>query len=299
MPRDDAILIQQFILTLHRMQTQYAIANFLMLACGIFWAYIIGSFVSALASMGSVQNEYQKRLNQANQMIGDFMERDLPLSEDNKHSKKVYTSTRVKRFLTRQRDTSTKEWLEDKNAPTLTDRYPTLDVISPGLQSYCALHLLSPMIDKIPYLSLKLLTPDEQAEVAMRSVNLEFSPGERFTHHNELGRGVILFQQGFGLRSRDINHISSAWQRCCMTSHVEFSDVLVEDDYYNSSGVVYHFISFSRCLFIPRSAIMDILSRNENAWTECARWHYFHACLVRKHLSNLSMSCLNHTEDIV
>ena len=227
------------------------------------------------------------------------MERDLPLSEDNKHSKGVYTSTRVKRFLTRQRDTSTKQWLEDKNSPTLSDRYPTLDVISPGLQSYCALHLLSPIINKVPYLSLDVLTPEEQAEVAMRSVNLEFSPGERFTHHSELGRGIILFQQGFGLRSRDVDKYSSPWQRSCTTSHVEFSDVLVEDDYCSSNGVVYNFISFSRCLFIPRSVVMDILSRNENAWKESARWHYFHACLVRKHLLDISRACLNHTEDIV
>lgn len=229
-------------------------------------------------------------------MIHDFMDTD---QTDEEKTPYKLTSNRVKRFLTRQRDTSTKQWLDDKAAPTLSDRYPTLEILSPGLKSYCALHLLSPLIEKIPYLSLKHLTPDEQAEVAIRSVNLEFSPGERFTHHNELGRGIIIFQQGFGLLSRDIDHISCTWKRCSLTSNPEVNEVLVEDNYYNDLGVVYHFISFSRCLFIPRSVIVDVLSRNTEAWTRSARWHYFQGCLVRRHMSILSTEAFNNSEEIV
>jgi hypothetical protein len=268
-----------------------------MLVCGIFWAYIIGSFVSALASMGSVQEEYQRRLNQANQMIGDFMCNDQTLPEVNQPMK--MTSSRVRRFLTRQRDTTTKKWLDDKAAPTLMDRYPTLEILSPGLQSYCALHLLSPLIEKVPYLSLRHLSPEEQAEVAMRTVNLEFSPGERFTHHSELGRGIIIFLQGFGMSSRDIDYISPTWRRCCQTSEVETKEVLVEDDYYNDMGMVTHFISFSRCLLIPRSVIMDVLARNPEAWKRCARWHYFQGCLLRLHLADMAKDAFNNSEEIV
>lgn len=280
------------------MPTQYVVEDLLMLVCGIFWAYIIGGFVSALEAMGSVQEQYQRRLNQANQMIGDFIDYDLPLPDD-KHSKRSWTSSRVKRFLTRQRDTSTITWLGDRNAPTLADRYPTLEILSPGLQSYCALHLLSPLIERIPYLSLKYLTPNEQSEVALRSVNLEFSPGEQFTQHNELGRGIIIFQQGFGIVSRNIASVASPFYRCCRTSHIEVNEILVEDDYCVGHGVVYHFISFSRCLFIPRSVIMDVLSKNASSWTESARWHYFQGCLILNHMSNLSNARFNHTEDIV
>ncbi|KAL7513771.1 hypothetical protein ACHAXN_013220 [Cyclotella atomus] len=276
---------------------EYVVSDFLMLICGIFWAYIIGSFVSALASMGSVQEEYQRRLNQANQMIGDFMHQDQTISEVDQSYKN--TSSRVKRFLTRQRDTTTKKWLDDKAAPTLMDRYPTLEILSPGLQSYCALHLLSPLIEKVPYLSLKHLSREEQAEVAMKTVNLEFSPGERFTHHSELGRGILIFLQGFGMSSRDIDHLSPTWRRCCHTSDPEVKEVLVEDDYYNGMSMVIHFISFSRCLFIPRSAIMDVLERNPVAWRKSARWHYFQGCLIRFYLNELAKDAFNNSEEMV
>lgn len=277
--------------------SKYAFANFLMLICGIFWAYIIGSFVEAVSSMGSVNKEYEHRMNQANQMFSDFLVNDLPLSESRKHGTR--TSMRVKRFLTRQRDRSTKNWLDNQNATTLSERYPTMDILSPGLQTFCALHLLHPLIEKVPYLSLNYLTPEEQADVAMRSVNLEFSSGEQFTHHHELGRGILIFRQGFGFSSRDITNHIAAWRRCSVNSLVEVNEVLVEDDWYNENQIVFHFVGFSQCLFIPRSVIMDVLSRNERAWKASARWRYFKGCLVRKHLSHMPVSVLNHSDDIV
>lgn len=281
--------------------SQYAISNLLMLLCGIFWAYVIGSFVSALASLGSVQNEYQRRLNQANHMIGDFVQCDDTTQFCDVNKSDLYNNTpqRVKRFLTRQRDTTTKRWLDETNMPTLIDRYPTLEFLSPGLQSYCALHLLSPLIEKVPYLSTRHISPEDQAEIALGSVNLEFSPGERFTHHSELGRGILIFQQGFGIISRDVAHISSLWRRCSPSSYVEFSDVLPEHDFYSESEVVFHFISYSRCLFIPRTAILDTLSKNMDAWKDSARWYYLKGCMVRKHLSYLSQESLNNSESIV
>jgi hypothetical protein len=201
-----------------------------MLFSGIFWAYIIGSFVEAVSScMGSVQREFDHRMNQANQMFSDFMTVDLPVAAHAKHHIKV--SKRVRRFLSRQRESCTKEWLDESSQPTLIDRYPTLGILSPGLQTYCALQLLHPLIEKIPYLSLKYLTPEEQAEVALNSVNLTFSPGERFTHHPELGRGILIFRHGFGFSSRDIVHPLSAWRRCSPTSPIEVKEV----------GVVWYF----------------------------------------------------------
>lgn len=280
---------------------QYAISNLLMLVCGVFWAYVIGSFVSALASLGSVQNEYQQRLNQANHMIRDFVECDDSIQFPDASKRDVYNNTpqRVKRFLTRQKDTTTKPWLDETNTPTLIDKYPTLDFLSPGLQSYCALHLLSPLIERVPYLSTRHLSPEDQAEIALRSVNLEFSPGERFTHHSKLGRGIIIFQQGFGIITRDVAHISSSWRRCSPSSCVEFCDVLPENDFCSESEVLFHFVSYSRCLFIPRTVILDILSKNADVWKDSARWFYLQGCMVRKHLSYLSQESLNNSDNIV
>jgi hypothetical protein len=195
-----------------------------MVISGIFWAYIIGSFVEAVSSMGSVQREYDHRMNQANQMFSDFMTTNLPIAEHREQGKKV--SKRVRRYITKQRDTSTKQWLDEHSSPTLVERYPTLDILSPGLQTYCALQLLHPLIEQIPYLSLKYLTPEEQAEVAMRSVNLTFSPGEKFTHHPVLGRGILIFRQGFGFSSRDIVNQISSWHRCCPESKFEANEVI-------------------------------------------------------------------------
>ena len=250
-----------------------------MLICGIFWAYIIGSLVEAVGSMGSVTRDYVERMDRANQMLSDFAVKDMPQSITGATTG-MKVSKRVRRFITNQRDKTTKKWLDDHSCLTLTETYPTLSVLSPELQRVCALHLVQPHIEKISYLSSKYLSPEEQAEIALKSVTLEFSSGEKFYAHPELGRGIVIVKQGFGFTTRNEATGNFRWRKGLPNTPVDANEVLVEDEYCREKQLVYHFVGFAKVLFIPRSVIMDVLSKNEQAWKRSARWGYFQASYI-------------------
>jgi len=254
---------------------EYGFANFLMLMCGVFWAYIIGNLVEVVQSMGSMTKEYVTRMNEANQMMHDFTVKELPESV----AGSVYTksSKRVRRFITNQRDV--KNW-SDSNACTLSDTYPTLSILSPELQRVCALHLTYSLLETIPYLSSKYLSPEEQADIAMQCVTLEFSASEKFVAHPDLGRGVLIFRRGFAVVSRNVATEYFTWHSDLTDRPIDVNEVLVEDDCFKEHQLVYHFVGFTKVFFVPRSAIMGVLEKNERAWKECARWRYFMAGLV-------------------
>merc|ERR1740139_174835 len=109
-------------------------------------------------------------MNEANHMVRDFTVKELPDSLAGSVYEK--SSKRVRRFITQQRDVSTKSW-GGSNSYKLTDAYPTLRILSPGLQQTCALHLTHSLLETVPYLSCKFLSPQEQAYIAMQSITLE------------------------------------------------------------------------------------------------------------------------------
>ncbi|KAL7535358.1 hypothetical protein ACHAXR_006440 [Thalassiosira sp. AJA248-18] len=256
---------------------EFAFANALMLLCGMFWAYIIGNLVEVVQSMGSVNNAYLTRMNEANQMMNDFTVKELGDSAGTVHPNSI---KRIRRFITHQRDTATKSWLDTNNACTLHDSYPTLSVLSPELQRVCALHLTRSLLETIPYLSSEYLSPEEQAEIAFQCVSIEFSAAEEFVAHPELGRGILIFRQGFAVTSRNAGKKSFVWKKDLADKPIDVNEVLVEDDYFKHHQLVYHFIGFTKVWFVPRSAILAVLQKNERAWKECARWRYFMASLV-------------------
>ena len=262
---------------------KYACANALMLLCGIFWAYIIGGLVGAVSSMGSIHSDYVTRIIQANSMLDDFTEKDLP-HEIAGTQTSTKASRRVRRFLTSQRDKATKKWFDSHSAPTLSDTYPTLTILSPELQKVCALHLLHGLIEAVPYLSSRYLTPDDQSEVALNCVSLEFSSGEQFSQHPQLGRGILIFKTGFGFATRRLEYGRNRWRKGRANRPFDVYEVLVEDDYYSERHLVYHFIGFTKVLFIPRTVILDILAKNKAAW-KCARWRYVLASFVLRSMS--------------
>lgn len=252
---------------------EYGFANLLMMISGVFWAYVIGNLVDAVHSMGSSHQEYVTRMNEANQMMHDFTIKRLPEAVGGP----VYAakcSKRVRRFITQQRDVSTNSWEASSGACKLTDAYPTLSILSPELQQVCALHLSHSLLETIPYLSTKYLTPEEQARVAMQCVTLEFSTAETFTSHPDLGRGVIIFRSGFGCVSRKGMRNYLSWHSDLNDKPIDVNEVLVEDDYYPELHLVFHFVGFARAFFVPRTAIMEVLEKNYDAW-KCARWRYF------------------------
>eukprot|EP00569_Conticribra_weissflogii_P001433 CAMPEP_0171354576 /NCGR_PEP_ID=MMETSP0878-20121228/44776_1 /TAXON_ID=67004 /ORGANISM="Thalassiosira weissflogii, Strain CCMP1336" /LENGTH=246 /DNA_ID=CAMNT_0011860553 /DNA_START=1198 /DNA_END=1935 /DNA_ORIENTATION=+ len=245
---------------------EYVVANILMLASGIFWAYIIGNLVEAVGAMGTINREYLARMDKANEMVRGFATKDLPL-ELSGSTAAMKASTRVRRFITNQRDRASNKWLDSHSAPTLTDQYPTLEILSPELQRLCALHLLQPMIESVPYLSSRYLSPEEQADIALKSVSLEFSNGEHFTQHFGLGRGLMIFRTGLAYATRkNLSWKSFYWRKSCPDHPMDVNEILVEDDFMSERQLVYHFVGFTRVLFIPRSVVMEALENNESAW---------------------------------
>eukprot|EP00584_Thalassiosira_punctigera_P010985 CAMPEP_0172545316 /NCGR_PEP_ID=MMETSP1067-20121228/15255_1 /TAXON_ID=265564 ORGANISM="Thalassiosira punctigera, Strain Tpunct2005C2" /NCGR_SAMPLE_ID=MMETSP1067 /ASSEMBLY_ACC=CAM_ASM_000444 /LENGTH=538 /DNA_ID=CAMNT_0013332031 /DNA_START=233 /DNA_END=1850 /DNA_ORIENTATION=- len=257
---------------------EFGFANFLMLMCGIFWAYIIGSLVEVVQSMGSLSQEYISRMNEANQMVKDFTVKELP--ESVAGATYARSSKRVRRFITNQRDVATKHAL-GAGTTTLDESYPTLSILSPELRRVCVLHLTHSLLETIPYLSSKYLSPEEQADIALQCVTLEFSSAEKFVSHPNLGRGILIFRRGFATVSRNIiSHNFLRWQKDLIDQPINVDEVLVEDDYFRERQLVFHFVGFTKAFFVPRSAIMGVLEKNERAWKECARWRYFTAALV-------------------
>jgi hypothetical protein len=264
---------------------EYAVANALMLCAGIFWAYVIGSLVDVVAISSKLQNEYVTRMDEANQLVKNFQDSELPESVT-ASTTGIKTSKRVRRFLTNQKEHSTKNWLDNGNSLTLSEAFPTLDHLSPELRKVCALHLTHSFLETVPYLSSKYLSSDEQAEIAFQCRTLEFAAGEHFSSHPEFGRGILIFRQGLGFTSRNLIAKSLTWTRGLKGRALDVNEVLVEDEYYKAKQLVYHFIYFTKVLFVPRSAIMNILEKNSVAWKQSARWRYFGAALVLESLKD-------------
>lgn len=263
--------------------TEFAVANVLMLCAGIFWAYVIGSLVDVVAVSSKLQNEYVARMDQANQLVKNFQDSKLPESVTGTTTG-VKASKRVRRFLTNQKEHSTKNWMDEGNSLTLAEEFPTFDLLSPELRRQCALHLTHAFLETVPYLSSKYLSADDQAEVALQCRTLEFAAGEHFSSHPELGRGILIFKQGFGFSSRNLVTKYSVWTKSQKGHALDMNEVLVEDGYCKEKQLVYHFINFTKILFLPRSVIMSTLQKNPVAWKECARWRYFRAALVLESL---------------
>eukprot|EP00956_Cyclotella_meneghiniana_P024715 scaffold50014_cov66-Cyclotella_meneghiniana.AAC.7 len=259
---------------------EWGYACFLMLLCGFFWAYIIGALVDAVSMMGKIEREYVDSMDEANQMVKDFQVKRLPNKiTGSSFSEKVKVSKRVRRFITEQRDRATTKSMSYETADTLEERYPTLTIVSPELRRMCALHLTHPFIEAVPYLSSKYLSPDEQAYVALNSLNLEFGTGETFKSHKDHGRGILISRGGFFFTVRHSQR-ELRMRKAKTGIPPDMFEVLVEDNLHPERQLTYHFAGFTKVFFIPRSVIMEILANNEQAWKDCARWGYAGAAMI-------------------
>ena len=223
-------------------------------------------------------------------MVKDFTTKRLPSSVTGaKMDERIKISKRVRRFLTEQRDRATTNSMDYETADTLEDKYPTLQIISPELKKLCALHLTHTLIETVPYLSSKYLSPDEQANIALKSFYFEFSAGETFTEHPEYGRGIVIFRHGLGCAVRNCASANLHWRKGKCGQPVDVDEVLVEDDFYKERQLVYHFAGFTKVFFIPRSVIMEVLANNDAAWKKCARWRYAVAVMILKSMNREKM----------
>ena len=200
-----------------------------------------------------------------------------------KFDENMKVSKRVRHFLTEQRDRATTNSMDYETADTLEEKYPTLQIVSPELKKICALHLTHTLIESVPYLSSKYLSPDEQASIALKSFYFEFSAGETFREHPVHGRGIVIFRHGLGCAVRNCSGSSFSsfyWRKGIRGHPVDVDEVLVDDDFHKERQLVCHFAGFTKVFFIPRSVILEVLANNTAAWKKCAMWRYAVAAMI-------------------
>jgi len=265
---------------------EYYFANILMLVSGSFWAFVIGNLVSIVEHMYSNRTSYKRHLDEANTLIGCFTPATVGTPNDQvDDGDGDVVATRIRRFITAQYDETMLSRPTDYTSPTLTQAFPSLDGLSLELRQLSSLHLIRKYIEMVPYLSHNYLTPEEQANLAFKCIFLEFSSGESFKKHPQYGRGIMILKKGFCLSlgttgSHGIN-APVFFQTFSIDNPIAVNDVLVEDSFLGNDQPLYRFVSYSLVLFIPRSAIFEVLDANKVAWKNCARWKYLQTCLLK------------------
>mmetsp|Transcript_1045 Transcript_1045/g.2289 ORF Transcript_1045/g.2289 Transcript_1045/m.2289 type:complete len:417 (+) Transcript_1045:429-1679(+) len=265
---------------------EYYFANILMLLSGMFWAFVIGNLVGVVAHMTEKQQTYRKKLDEANQTIRCFNSAAVgPLEEQTDFGDAAAVATRIRRFVSAQYGRTGLTLPTEWPSPTLEQVFPILEGLSLELRQLSSLHLLGKYIEMVPYLSSKYLTTKEQANLAFKCTYLEFSRGETFMKHPRLGRGIMIPMKGSCISldtvgNRDINE-PIGFKTYSIDKPVATNDILVEDSFLQKSQPLYHFISYSLVLFIPQSAIFEVVTANKIAWKNCARWKYLQTCMLK------------------
>ena len=262
-------------------RVEYYIANMLMLVSGVFWAYAIGNIIQILDHVHSCEMFYKVKMDSANTLINSFSPIDPDREPDYGVGDAEVLASRIRRFLTAQYNkTSRINPNSEFNSKKLEEVYPLIDHLSPELRQLTSLHLYRGVLERIPYLSSKYLSPSEQSEVAFKCVFIEFGRGETFYEHSQYGRGLVVLKKGFCMATRKSKPKEKRWY--ARGEPIGINDVLVDGDFLGRDEKRrLTFYSYSLALYIPRSVIMEVLKKKPGIWKDCARWHYLQACLLK------------------
>jgi len=259
---------------------EYYIANILMLISGAFWAYAIGNIIQILDHVNSFELRYKAKMDSANSMIRCFVPSDPNKEPEAGVGDSEMVAFRIRRFITSQYNKQSKQHLNAEfNSKELEEVYPMIEHLSPELKRLSSLQLLRDILEKIPYLSSKYLSPSKQSEVAFKCVFIEFGRGETFYEHLKYGRGIIVLKKGFCVASRKSKPGQKRWYH--RYNPIGINDVLVEDNFLGRGEQRrILFYSYSLALYIPRSVVLEVVKK-PRIWKDCARWRYLRACLLK------------------
>lgn len=133
--------------------------------------------------------------------------------------------------------------------------------------------LMNKALERIPYLSSRFLSTEDQCQVAIQC-SLVVAPAGELVDFSKLERGIYVFIQGTAASLGN----QGRWKMVTAGKACGFTRVLFDNGHTCSLGGLY-FLSFSKMAFIPRSAVLEVLERNPRAWKACARWIYLQGCL--------------------
>jgi len=259
---------------------EYYIANILMLIAGVFWAYAIGNIIQILEHVNSTELRYKVKMDSANSMIRCFAPSDPNKEPEAGVGNSEMVAFRIRKFITSQYNKKSKQHLDAEfNSKELEEVYPMIEHLSPELKRLSSLQLLRDILEMIPYLSSKYLSPSEQSEVAFKCVFIEFGRGETFFEHAKYGRGIMILKRGFCVASRKSKPVEKRWYH--RYNPIGINDVLVDDNFLGRDEQRrLFFCSYSLALYIPRSVIVEVVKK-PRIWKDCARWCYLRACLLK------------------
>jgi len=249
-------------------RAEYFVSTVLMLMSGICWAYIIGGLVGIAAGLGKRDDIYGARLDQAGELIRDFVATENE-SDPEYNSLKLECSKSIHSYIHTQMDRSQ----QTASIRTLIEAYPVLDSLPPELQRISCLLVTRKYLEAVPYLSSRYLTIEEQSKVAVQCAYVDFAAGECVRPVQSVGRlgaGVLVIISGIAAVFRERRQTFSF-----ISNGMSFDEnkILLDNEIY-SAGDELRFITFTRVVFIPRQTILDLLRTNDTAWKGCARWRY-------------------------
>eukprot|EP00591_Stephanopyxis_turris_P012916 CAMPEP_0195524934 /NCGR_PEP_ID=MMETSP0794_2-20130614/25061_1 /TAXON_ID=515487 /ORGANISM="Stephanopyxis turris, Strain CCMP 815" /LENGTH=422 /DNA_ID=CAMNT_0040655269 /DNA_START=488 /DNA_END=1756 /DNA_ORIENTATION=+ len=263
--------------------TEWFVGCFLMLMAGIVWSYVIGGLVGVTAAMEVRGEANRKRVDDANDLIDDFLEPEeaYEKAEPSWHPDKKSVAKRIKKYIHNQKNLSPNTMC----GTTLHECYPVLETLTPELERISSLLVMSKYLEVVSYLSSKCLSLEEQSLVAMGCIFMEFSAGERIKVEDsvkDFGRGIFVVESGSALAFR-FSKGNNLRRSTLLTVNMSFGEdmVLVEDGHSATMGRL-NFLTFAKVIFIPRDVVLASLERNPQAWKDFGRWKYIGA-LLREH----------------
>jgi len=261
---------------------EWWIGSVLQLMAGMLWAYVIGGLVGVVTAMEVKKELFRERIDRANNLISIFFPeekaaRKKDLRGDPQLVEKERVAMNIRRYIYTQ---SERPLSITCFVRSLEEAFPVLETLSPELQRSSCLMLMQKFFERVPYLSSRFLSSDEQSIIATRCVILELPCGETFHMQDGIdgyGRGILVQRSGLVTRQSKLVNLMPI-----VSGGIFGADTVLLEDGSQGTGGEIHILSFSVMVFIPRQAIVDALARNPAAWNECACWKYFGACLVEK-----------------